>query len=87
MTMYVDVFQFNVEFENIFFQNAKRLTIVASNVKRLHRIKLYNFEETSLSHNLFNDWSQNQQFNLNTQRDDDCQFRSSSINEIIIQLK
>ncbi len=36
VTMYVDVFQFNVEFENIFFQNAKRLTIVTSNVKRFH---------------------------------------------------
>jgi hypothetical protein len=58
--MYVDVFQFNVEFENIFFQNAKRLTIVTSNVKRFHWIELYNLEKTSSSYNLFSDSSQSQ---------------------------
>jgi hypothetical protein len=55
MTMYVDVFQFNIEFENIFFQNAKRLTIIASNVKRLHRVELYNLEKAFSSHNFFDD--------------------------------
>jgi hypothetical protein len=60
MTMYVDVFQFNVEFENIFFQNAKRLTIVASNVKRLHWIESYILEKAFSSQNFFNDLNQNE---------------------------
>jgi hypothetical protein len=60
MSMNINLFQLNIKLQHLFFQHAKNLTIVATNVKFFHRIESNWFEKSSSSNRLLRDSTQNQ---------------------------
>jgi hypothetical protein len=60
VSMNINMFQLNIKLQHLFFQHAKKLTIVAANVKFFHRIESNWFKKSSSSDRLLRDSTQSQ---------------------------